>query len=110
VCGRDVLSGIDRVAGGRQDPFVLVFATPAFCQSAICGPMLDTVKKVAADYPTLTFINVEPYKMAFIGGSLQPEQADGEHPGRHLDGRLGLLTGPCSMRSRRRRGRRPGSS
>ena len=43
-----------------KDPFVLVFATPAFCQTAICGPMLDGVKVLAADYPTFTFINVEP--------------------------------------------------
>jgi hypothetical protein len=54
-------------------PFVLVFATPAFCQTAICGPTLDTVKAVARDYPELTFINVEPYKMAMRNGRLQPE-------------------------------------
>lgn len=61
-----------------KDPFVLAFATPAFCQSALCGPMLDTVKAISADYPTLTFINVEPYKMAFTDGRLQPELADGQ--------------------------------
>ena len=54
-------------------PFVLVFATPAFCQTAVCGPTLDVVKGVAADYPDLTFINVEPYKMVFTDGRLQPE-------------------------------------
>ncbi len=62
-----------------KKPFVLVFATPAFCQTAVCGPTLDVVKKVAADYPTLTFINVEPYKMVFADGRLQPElSADGQ--------------------------------
>lgn len=35
----------DAVAQGK--PFVLVFATPAFCQSAQCGPTLDLVKQVA---------------------------------------------------------------
>lgn len=58
------------VAAGK--PFVLVFATPAFCQTAICGPTLETVKKVSTDYPGLTFINVEPYQMKFENGSLQP--------------------------------------
>lgn len=60
-------------------PFVLVFATPAFCRTAVCGPTLDVVKGVAADYPELTFINVEPYRMAFADGRLQPElSADGQ--------------------------------
>jgi hypothetical protein len=58
------------LAAGK--PFVLVFATPAFCQTAICGPTLDTVKAVARDYPNLTFINVEPYKMVMADGRLQP--------------------------------------
>lgn len=62
-----------------KKPFVLVFATPAFCQTAVCGPTLEVVKSVAADYPTLTFINVEPYKMAFTDDRLQPElSADGQ--------------------------------
>jgi len=54
------------------DPFVLVFATPAFCQTATCGPMLEMVKAQAADHPDLTFINVEPYVMEFLDGSLRP--------------------------------------
>jgi hypothetical protein len=61
----------DALAAGR--PFVLSFATPAFCESRLCGPTLETVKRVAGAYATLTFINVEPYKMAFRDGSLQPE-------------------------------------
>jgi hypothetical protein len=56
----------------QHKPFVLVFATPAFCTSQICGPTLDKVKALAADYPDLTFINVEPYKMQFTAGRLQP--------------------------------------
>ena len=58
------------LAAGK--PFVLVFATPAFCQTAVCGPTLDTVKAVARDYPNLTFINVEPYKMIMKDSRLQP--------------------------------------
>ena len=54
------------------DPFVFVFATPAFCRTATCGPMLEMVKAQAADHPDLTFINVEPYVMEFLDGSLRP--------------------------------------
>lgn len=54
------------------EPFVVTFATPAFCETRTCGPTLDIVKGVAADYPDMTFINVEPYVMAYKDGSLQP--------------------------------------
>jgi hypothetical protein len=61
----------DALAQG--EPFVLVFATPAFCTSAQCGPTLDRVKKVAADAPSnVKFINVEPYQMKYADGRLQP--------------------------------------
>ena len=54
-------------------PFVLVFATPAFCTSAQCGPTLDRVKAAAAAAPKdVAFINVEPYKLAYADGKLQP--------------------------------------
>ena len=56
----------------EHDPFVLVFATPLFCLSAQCGPTLDRVKAVAADYADVTFINVEPYVLEYTDGRLQP--------------------------------------
>ena len=59
------------LAAGK--PFVVSFATPAFCQTRLCGPTLETVKRVAKAYPAVSFINVEPYKMAFTDGRLQPE-------------------------------------
>ncbi|HEX5149604.1 MAG TPA: hypothetical protein VFW02_11015 [Candidatus Limnocylindrales bacterium] len=62
-----------RDALAAHDPFVLVFATPKFCTSAQCGPTLDRVKAVAADFPEVTFINVEPYVMDFVDGSLKPK-------------------------------------
>ena len=51
---------------------MLVFATPAFCTSKVCGPTLDSMKAVAKSKPGITFINVEPYKMTFTNGRLQP--------------------------------------
>jgi hypothetical protein len=57
----------------QHKPFVLVFATPAFCRSATCGPTLNLVKSVAADYKDrLTFIHIEPYKLQIVSGQLQP--------------------------------------
>ena len=52
---------------------MLIFATPAFCTSAQCGPTLDSVKPFIAKYPTVTFINVEPYKLKLVDGDLQPD-------------------------------------
>lgn len=54
-------------------PFVLVFATPKFCQTKTCGPTLDKVKAVAAKHPDVTFINVEPYLLEDVNGQLQPK-------------------------------------
>ena len=62
-----------RDALAAHDPFVLVFATPKFCASAQCGPTLERVKAVAAGVPDVTFINVEPYVMEFVDGSLRPK-------------------------------------
>jgi hypothetical protein len=53
-------------------PFVLIFATPKFCQTSTCGPTLDKLKPVAAAHPGVTFINVEPYRLADDHGQLQP--------------------------------------
>jgi hypothetical protein len=56
-----------------HEPFVVVFATPAFCRSATCGPTLDLVKTAAADFKDrLTFIHVEPYELTMTDGHLQP--------------------------------------
>jgi hypothetical protein len=42
-------------------PSVVVFATPAFCETKTCGPMLDQVKDLRPDYPTIDFVHVEVY-------------------------------------------------
>lgn len=53
------LSLVEALGNGR--PTVLVFATPAFCQTAACGPLLDNVKAVAPGYLDVNFIHVEVY-------------------------------------------------
>jgi hypothetical protein len=52
--------------------FVLIFATPKFCQTAQCGPTLDRIKPFVAKYPTVDFIHVEPYQLQLQNGALQP--------------------------------------
>ncbi|HET9456930.1 MAG TPA: hypothetical protein VFO78_06290 [Candidatus Limnocylindrales bacterium] len=60
----------DALAAG--EPFVLVFATPAFCQTQTCGPTLEKVKDAAEAHSDVTFINVEPYQTEFVEGRLEP--------------------------------------
>jgi len=43
-------------------PSVIVFATPAFCTSQACGPLLDQVKTLQPDYPGVEFVHVEIYE------------------------------------------------
>jgi hypothetical protein len=50
-------------AMAAREPFVVAFATPKFCRSATCGPMLDNVKKAARSWARVTFIHVEPYEL-----------------------------------------------
>ena len=46
---------------GKQ-PVVLVFATPAFCQSRVCGPVVDVAQQIADEYKgKATFIHQEVY-------------------------------------------------
>lgn len=42
-------------------PFALLVATPAFCQMAICGPVLDVLLDVRADHAAVRFLHAEVY-------------------------------------------------
>lgn len=57
----------------EHKPFVLIFATPKFCTSAQCGPTLDKLKPFVERYPSVTFINVEPYKLKLVDDVLQAD-------------------------------------
>lgn len=52
----------DSLRGKR--PFVVAFATPAFCQSRTCGPTVEVVEKVRRNYERrgVRFIHVEIYQ------------------------------------------------
>ena len=56
-------------------PFLVVFATPAFCQSRICSPVVETVASLIPDYgEDIAFIHIEPYDLDLIrgGGKFEP--------------------------------------
>ncbi|NJD28449.1 MAG: hypothetical protein FIA92_09140 [Chloroflexi bacterium] len=77
-----------------HEPFVLVFATPKFCTSAVCGPTLEKVKPFVDEFPSVTFINVEPYQLAWDGSQLKPVLTDDQlTPVPSVD-EWGLLTEP----------------
>lgn len=65
------LSIADAVNNGQ--PTVVVFATPAFCQTALCGPTLDTVKEATAGRDDLDVVHVEPFDLTLAStGVLEP--------------------------------------
>lgn len=43
-------------------PVVLAFATPGFCHSRVCTPVLDNVKQVKGRHPGVGFIHIEPFE------------------------------------------------
>ncbi|MGH9274226.1 MAG: hypothetical protein ACRDZU_06220 [Acidimicrobiales bacterium] len=45
----------------ERAPVALLVATPAFCQFAICGPVLDVLLDVRADNPAVRFLHAEVY-------------------------------------------------
>lgn len=54
------ISVADAVDAGK--PLMLTFSTPAFCQTATCGPQLDVLKDLMAAYSDrVNFIHVEVY-------------------------------------------------
>lgn len=42
-------------------PIALLVATPAFCQIAICGPVLDVLLDVVGDHAGVRFLHAEPF-------------------------------------------------
>ena len=56
-------------------PTVIVFATPKFCTSQVCGPTLSIVKDIAKDFPRVNFIHIEPYNLDKVPEELEPVPA-----------------------------------
>ncbi len=58
----------DIVAAGR--PSAILVATPAYCSTAYCGPVVDTLMEAAEEVPGLDIIHAEVYANALeFGGN-----------------------------------------
>jgi hypothetical protein len=53
------MSVADAVASG---PTAIVFATPAWCSSEACGPLLDQMKGLSSIFPDINYVHVEIYE------------------------------------------------
>jgi hypothetical protein len=60
-----------------KKPIVLLFATPALCQSRVCGPVVDIAEEVKAemDGDDVEFIHQEVYRDNQINKGLRPQLA-----------------------------------
>ena len=57
-----------------KKPIVLIFATPALCQSRVCGPVVDVAQQVADKFePRADFIHQEVYNNNEISDGLRPQ-------------------------------------
>jgi hypothetical protein len=69
-CNLHELSIASALDGG-QKPLVVVFATPALCTSATCGPELDAVLQLQKAYgERANFVHVDIYEHPFDGQKL----------------------------------------
>lgn len=63
VCPLHDLTLAEAVEEGR--PIALLVATPAFCQIAVCGPVLEVLLEVVEDHPDIRFLHAEVYTDPF---------------------------------------------
>ena len=60
----------EALTDGRET--VVIFATPAYCTSAACGPLLQQIKDATTRYPDVDFIHIEVYS-GFRDEGFQPD-------------------------------------
>jgi hypothetical protein len=59
----DTQNRVDYADAYGKEPIVLLFATPQFCQSRVCGPVVDVAEQVKELYgDKAAFIHMEIYK------------------------------------------------
>ena len=69
-----------------KKPIVLVFATPALCQSRVCGPVVDVAQQVADEYKgKADFIHMEVYNDNDISKGIRPQLRSLQPGNRALD-------------------------
>jgi hypothetical protein len=59
----DTQNRVDYADALGKEPILLLFATPQFCQSRVCGPVVDVAEQVKQQYgDQAAFIHMEIYK------------------------------------------------
>lgn len=59
----DTQNKVDYADALGKEPIVLLFATPQFCQSRVCGPVVDVAEQVKEEYgDEAAFIHMEIWK------------------------------------------------
>jgi len=70
----DQMHQVDFADALGKEPIVLVFATPALCQSRVCGPVVDVAQQVADEYEgRADFIHMEVYNDNDPGKGIRPQ-------------------------------------
>lgn len=70
----DQMHEVDFADAVGKKPLVLVFATPAFCQSRVCGPVVDIAQQVAdSSEGEVDFIHMEVYNENDPGKGVRPQ-------------------------------------
>jgi hypothetical protein len=70
----DQMHEVDFADAVGKKPIVLVFATPALCQTRVCGPVVDVAQQVADSYEgKADFIHMEVYNDNEIAKGPRPQ-------------------------------------
>jgi hypothetical protein len=70
----DTMHDVDFADVVGKEPVVLLFATPALCQSRVCGPVVDVAEQVSEERPDdAAFIHMEIYNDNNASKGLRPQ-------------------------------------
>jgi hypothetical protein len=70
----DTMHNVDFADVVGKQPVVLLFATPALCQSRVCGPVVDVAEQVKDEQPDdAAFIHMEIYNDNNASKGLRPQ-------------------------------------
>ncbi len=70
----DSQNKVDYAEALGKEPIVILFATPQFCQSRVCGPVVDVAEQVRSEYgDKAAFIHMEIYKDNDPGQGVRPQ-------------------------------------
>jgi hypothetical protein len=73
----DSQNRVDYADALGKEPIVLLFATPQFCQSRVCGPVVDVAEQAKEEYgDKAAFIHIEIYNGNDPGQEVQPQVRD----------------------------------